>query len=184
MNSSDLASKLQFDNVISTYVTVDEGRKEIMQKLMETIKVPYNLRQLNHVLPKACYPDVRPYSPSAWTVADQNLRPPLPPAVEKLVEIENIPPVLKQPNKLSPYHVNQEDSRSKDSRQPISTNQDLEKKQHYVSKIPSGIAYPREVNPLLPIAPYSRIPLIPSIPVAVKQPVNFHRAQYQQHRMW
>jgi hypothetical protein len=40
---------------------------------METIKVPMgnNLRKLGTVLPKPCYPDVRPNSPSSWTVAEQ-----------------------------------------------------------------------------------------------------------------
>lgn len=30
-----------------------------------------NLRRLGGVLPKPCYPDVRPNSPSSWTVAEQ-----------------------------------------------------------------------------------------------------------------
>jgi len=33
--------------------------------------VPQNLRRVNNLLPKPCYPDARPHSPTAWTVAEQ-----------------------------------------------------------------------------------------------------------------
>jgi hypothetical protein len=39
--------------------------------MMKTIVVPYNLRRLSTVLPKACYPDLRPLSPSSWPVIAQ-----------------------------------------------------------------------------------------------------------------
>ena len=39
--------------------------------MMATIKVPQNLRKLNQALPKPCYADARPNSPTAWVVTEQ-----------------------------------------------------------------------------------------------------------------
>jgi hypothetical protein len=39
--------------------------------LINTIKVPHNLNKLNQALPKPCYSDVRPNSPSSWIISDQ-----------------------------------------------------------------------------------------------------------------
>lgn len=75
LKSTDLASKLQFDDGHPLAAI----RQDVVTNLMETIKVPPNLRHLNNALPKPCYPDVRPNSPSAWIVNDQNMRPPIPP---------------------------------------------------------------------------------------------------------
>lgn len=59
--------------------------------MMETIKVPQNLRRLNEALPKACYPDVRPNSPGAWVVAEQAQKAKLV-AAEAKHDAENVPP--------------------------------------------------------------------------------------------
>lgn len=71
--SSDLQAKLQLDEIATSF-----GQRQPSEprekNLIETIKVPLgnNLRQLGNVLPKPCYPDVRPNSPSSWTVAEQD----------------------------------------------------------------------------------------------------------------
>lgn len=41
--------------------------------MMATIVVPRNMKKLGNVLPKPCYPDMRPNSPSAWTAAEQGV---------------------------------------------------------------------------------------------------------------
>ena len=65
LQSADLQAKLQLDEV-PTVVPVTKA------PLMDTIKVPLNgVRRLAPNLPKPCYPDARPNSPSAWTVAEQ-----------------------------------------------------------------------------------------------------------------
>lgn len=71
LNSPDLRAKLQLDEIATSF-----GHRHLSGQagdLMETIKVPMgnNLRKLGTVLPKPCYPDVRPNSPSSWTVAEQ-----------------------------------------------------------------------------------------------------------------
>ena len=71
LSSPDLRTKLQLDEIVTSF-----GHRypsEQTENLMETIKVPLgnNLRKLGAVLPKPCYPDVRPNSPSSWTVAEQ-----------------------------------------------------------------------------------------------------------------
>ena len=70
--STDLQAKLQLDEIATSF-----GQRQPSEPrekdLIETIKVPLgnNLRRLGNVLPKPCYPDVRPNSPSSWTVAEQ-----------------------------------------------------------------------------------------------------------------
>lgn len=73
------ASKLLASNELKAKLHLDEIRAaqpmsqhQAHQKLMETIKVPQNMRRLNRgLLPKPCYPDARPNSPTSWTVAEQ-----------------------------------------------------------------------------------------------------------------
>jgi serine/threonine protein kinase len=68
---NDLSSKLQLDEVGVS--AASNNPREAHMKLMETIKVPQNLRKLKQggLLPKPCYPDARPNSPTSWTVAEQ-----------------------------------------------------------------------------------------------------------------
>ena len=81
--SPELQAKLQLDEIATSFG--QRQQSEQVKDLMETIKVPLgnNLRRLGTVLPKPCYPDVRPNSPSSWTVAEQEkqrvqvARPPL-----------------------------------------------------------------------------------------------------------
>lgn len=71
LNSPDLRAKLQLDEIATSFGhRHPSGQAE---DLMETIKVPMgnNLWKLGTLLPKPCYPDVRPNSPSSWTVAEQ-----------------------------------------------------------------------------------------------------------------
>ena len=91
--SPDLASKLQYDDDGAAHALQDNILREAKQKLMETIRVPQNLRRLGDALPKPCYPDVRPNSPTAWTVAEQGkqkkvvlIPPPLPCVDENAVD--------------------------------------------------------------------------------------------------
>ena len=68
--SPDLQAKLQLDEIATSF---GQRQQDQGKDLIETIKVPLgnNLRRLGTVLPKPCYPDVRPNSPSSWTVAEQ-----------------------------------------------------------------------------------------------------------------
>ncbi len=75
LRSPDVCPKLSLDD--ATMVLQQQQlqmrrtreREQQHMSLMETIKVPQSLRQI--ALPKSCYPDMRPNSPSAWTVAEQ-----------------------------------------------------------------------------------------------------------------
>lgn len=69
LKSPELISKLQFDQTSTSFG--QDSAKGQGGGLMNTIKVPSRLNKLGTVLPKPCYPDVRPNSPSAWTVAAQ-----------------------------------------------------------------------------------------------------------------
>lgn len=92
LRSSDLAAKLQLDELAVSQAQ-QRSREAAHMKLMETIKVPQNLRQLG--LPKPCYPDVRPNSPKAWPDFQQqkpSARPPAPPILETHHEDENMAP--------------------------------------------------------------------------------------------
>jgi serine/threonine protein kinase len=96
LTSVDLASKLHLDEPAASAAAAQPSSRDMHMALMETIKVPQNLRKLNAGLPKPCYPDARPNSPKAWTVAEQvhankkkvgAVVPPLPSA-----DVENVPP--------------------------------------------------------------------------------------------
>lgn len=75
LTSPDFHAKLQLDEIVTSFGP-KQNKKEA--DLIGTIKVPVgnNLRRLGGVLPKPCYPDVRPNSPSSWTVAEQERRKP------------------------------------------------------------------------------------------------------------
>jgi hypothetical protein len=68
--SSDLHTKLQLDEAAPVAFA---AAKPAAAELIDTIKVPIhgNLKRLAPALPKPCYPDARPNSPTAWTVAEQ-----------------------------------------------------------------------------------------------------------------
>jgi len=104
LRSADVTPKLHLDEiVVSQAANQPAAREQAFMELMETIKVPQNLRKLNAgLLPKPCYPDVRPNSPTAWTVAEQAQqikRRPAPaavaavmPSVPSASDSENVPP--------------------------------------------------------------------------------------------
>jgi hypothetical protein len=84
--SPEIQSKLHLDDVVTSFSQNAQNRNPAGD-LIDTIKVPQNgnLRRLGNVLPKPCYPDVRPNSPSSWIVAEQHkfkqaAMPPPPPA--------------------------------------------------------------------------------------------------------
>lgn len=85
LKSPDVSVKLHLDEIVGVM-----QRNNIFNapSMMETIKVPQNLQRLQGALPKPCYPDVRPNSPGAWVVSEQQHQQ----KVEKN-DNENIPPV-------------------------------------------------------------------------------------------
>lgn len=68
MKSKEIRSRLHLDSEGSVLPT---NREDNGQNLLKTIAVPRNMRQLSNALPKPCYPDARPDSPTSWTVAEQ-----------------------------------------------------------------------------------------------------------------
>jgi hypothetical protein len=93
LSSPELLPKLHLDEETSTSFSQHSAEKDrVMQELLQTIKVPQSLQRLN--LPKPCYPDARPNSPSAWTVAEQRQvssrkPPPLPPVPSLPIPSDN-----------------------------------------------------------------------------------------------
>lgn len=67
LRSPDVIRKLHLDGG-SAPIAADQPS---FPSMMETIKVPQNLKKLGSALPKPCYPDVRPNSPGAWIVSEQ-----------------------------------------------------------------------------------------------------------------
>lgn len=104
LRSPELASKLALDDDAGTgFQQGHREREKAILELIGTIKVPQQLNKLQCALPKPCYPDLRPNSPSAWTVAEQKQQrkpPPLPPVASALNLLpagsdqlkENLPP--------------------------------------------------------------------------------------------
>lgn len=83
LNCTEVGPKLALDSATTCFA--GGQRENAMVALMSTIKIPGHLNRLKSVLPKPCYPDVRPNSPTSWTVAEQKQHqkkaapPPLPP---------------------------------------------------------------------------------------------------------
>lgn len=71
LRSPEVVPKLHLDGVDDASDAILISHRENFPNLLETIKVPQNLRKLNGALPKPCYPDVRPNTPSAWILAEQ-----------------------------------------------------------------------------------------------------------------
>lgn len=71
LKSSDVLPMLQFDETSTSFGQANPAGNQQPLALINTIKVPQHLRKLNSALPKPCYPDVRPNSPTSWTVAEQ-----------------------------------------------------------------------------------------------------------------
>lgn len=194
LHSAELSSKLQFD---ADNVVPDSSRVDKMN-MINTIKVPQNLRKLGGALPKPCYPDVRPNSPTAWTVEEQGknerkkereyekMRPPMPPISD---ENENTPPI--------------DYSRDESSSKVYSARERVEKQQQpSVSKQPPALSAIAEYYSRRPLAPVA-----PSVANKVEQKISHvpgaynrgnrggiyaqpsgHRAgnpsRQQNHRMW
>ena len=103
LRSPDIANKLQLDDGTTSFGQPPQTARENLPSLIETIKVPQNLRKLNTALPKPCYPDVRPNSPSAWTMAEQK---------QSKMNIENVD--QRKPNALNANNVLNRQQSSKD----------------------------------------------------------------------
>ena len=102
LSSAELQAKLQLDDGITTFA----NQAPKINGLIETIKVPVNgnLRRLGNALPRPCYPDVRPNSPTSWTVAEQQKQqrpsmPPQPPTMIPTIFPDRQPPLT---NTLAP----------------------------------------------------------------------------------
>ena len=183
LKSTDFVPKLQLDEIATSFA---QNAQPNRVDLMETIKVPGNLRQLNCALPKPCYPDVRPNSPSAWTVAEQkhhNKRPPpIPPVLE---DNENYNEEVMAPNKLSAPQTN-----DIYIRRPLHPNNQMPECGKVGNHVGQKQGYQPTLDPVpsQPPAPqmYSKArgPTAPAIPSAVGRPAGHQgRVQYQ-HRMW
>lgn len=103
LKSPELIAKLHLDETSGFGGGQFEQNDIHILDLINTIKVPQNLNKLNSALPKPCYPDVRPNSPTSWTVAEQRQvqrkPPPLPPvsympSAANVENRENVAPVL------------------------------------------------------------------------------------------
>lgn len=70
LKCGDVASMLGLDETSTSFGQAAPADNQPLS-LISTIKVPQHLRKLNSALPKPCYPDVRPNSPTSWTVAEQ-----------------------------------------------------------------------------------------------------------------
>lgn len=70
LKSSDVLPMMQLDETSTSFGQANPAANQPLA-LINTIKVPQHLRKLNSALPKPCYPDVRPNSPTSWTVAEQ-----------------------------------------------------------------------------------------------------------------
>lgn len=88
LNCPEVQAKLHLDHC-DDQVALE--RQMNGMNLMATIKVPQNMKKLGCALPKACYPDIRPNTPSAWTVAeqlDQQAPPPITQVAPSVVHAE------------------------------------------------------------------------------------------------
>lgn len=86
LRSPELVPKLYLDGNDDESDAILISHRENFPNLLQTIKVPQNLRKLNGALPKPCYPDVRPNTPTSWVLSEQykkaneeNSQPPPPP---------------------------------------------------------------------------------------------------------
>jgi serine/threonine protein kinase len=67
LQSPDIIAKLHLDGIDNHA----ELERPNFPSVMDTIKVPQNMKKLNVALPKPCYPDARPNSPHSWIVSEQ-----------------------------------------------------------------------------------------------------------------
>lgn len=71
LRSPEVAPKLHLDGIDDAADAILISHRENFPNLLQTIRVPQNLRKLNGALPKPCYPDVRPNTPEAWILSEQ-----------------------------------------------------------------------------------------------------------------
>jgi NIMA (never in mitosis gene a)-related kinase 1/4/5 len=71
LRSPEIAPKLHLDGLDDASDAILISHRENFPNLLQTIRVPQNLRKLNGALPKPCYPDVRPNTPEAWVLSEQ-----------------------------------------------------------------------------------------------------------------
>jgi NIMA (never in mitosis gene a)-related kinase 1/4/5 len=71
LRSPEVAPKLHLDGLDDASDAILISHRENFPNLLQTIRVPQNLRKLNGALPKPCYPDVRPNTPEAWVLSEQ-----------------------------------------------------------------------------------------------------------------
>ncbi len=175
LRSADFSAKLQLDE-ITHFV-----HKNNDVDMMETIKVPGNLRQLNCALPKPCYPDVRPNSPSAWIMADQRGRQRPPPIPE---ERENAP-MPKDDCSVGSHVSNASKHGDHHSRRPLqaANHENIPRHENAADMKPK---YNAPLEPIPSGYPYAKIgrptPLVPVAPNVNKPAGNPGRVQ--PHRMW
>lgn len=103
----DVLSKLQLDETSTSFSQQQDHCENQILSLINTIKVPNNLNKLNQALPKPCYPDVRPNSPTSWTIAEQK-KEHLLKAVRKAQPLPMVVPNLPLPSMYDPAVVGKE----------------------------------------------------------------------------
>lgn len=173
LKSSELASKLQYDDCGQLFQQQESNIKEMKMKLMETIKVPQNLRKLCEALPKPCYPDVRPNSPTAWTCAEQGkqqaqqakLRPAVPPPPTSVVS--SLGPETNDEN--ASVGSNGDPTRDSSASRVYAAKKEGKP---FVEppKIPAAEYYSRRpLAPLLPLQQQAQVPPIPQQPQQQQQ---------------
>ena len=135
LKTKELKSHLHLDSESA----MPTQREEKGQNLLKTIAVPRNMRQLSNALPKPCYPDTRPDSPTSWTVAEQVTK-------DKSDQENNVEPAVEEPPQQVP-------------RQPIDMNDDRQRQVRFDTK------QNQHSPPVRPAA----VPIRPAaVPVAVR----------------
>jgi hypothetical protein len=203
LKSSEILIKLHLDETLGGGGAVEQNDGSIMD-LINTIKVPQNLNKLNSALPKPCYPDLRPNSPTSWTVAEQRhvqrKPPPLPPVSYLPLTAhtsstndnrENIAPILSSKDDGSvrvPVPTTAiDDFYNRRPLAPVMSNKSNVAPPHRNQSVePVKFSVPNHNRPQ-PVSnlnvPSSLQPHAPSLPVGHKAAGNPTRLQYH-HKIW
>lgn len=136
----EIVAKLGLDETSTLF---DAGKQKIeFGKMLGTIKMHGGLKKLKSVLPKPCYPDTRPNSPTAWTVQEQKKN--LAKVKAAAAAADNVAPPLPPP--LPPVSERGQEFRVPDSKEnnpPVNSNVQHNYK---ASEMPSASKYPQQQN--------------------------------------
>ena len=96
LRCSDVQRKLHLDGPPDQPLAAAADQASF-PSMIDTIKVPQNLKKLGSVLPKACYSDARPNSPGAWIVSEQRI-PEEPAPIQRIHRAPPPVPVVEKEN--------------------------------------------------------------------------------------